>query len=266
VGPTTTHYVDGRPLTDQLVNFEDLILFAINYGQVSAPQARAVPVAAGPNALSLEAPATVSAGETFTVTLHLTGAGDLQGLSTQLGWDAAVAELLSVEAGALVTSQGGVVLSSGPGNVDAALLGAGRTFAGEGALAAVRFRARSSGDPRVAIEKVDARDGMNRSVALTGAQPEAPRSTAFAPATPNPFDRSTTLSFSLAKGGAVELAIFGVDGRRVRTLVKEARAAGVYHLSWDGVDEAGRVVSSGLFYARLLTPQGRFSRTLVFVK
>src|SRR5262249_48074759 len=55
VGPTTTHFVDGRPLTDQLVNFEDLILFAINYGHVSAPAAQPASVVAGGESKSITA-------------------------------------------------------------------------------------------------------------------------------------------------------------------------------------------------------------------
>jgi hypothetical protein len=268
VGPTLTGAPTARPTPDDKLNFEDLIIFAINYGGTGfqAPPAAAIPVAAGSDALSLEAPASVSAGETFTVALHLRGAGDLQGLSTQLDWDAVVAEPLAVEAGALISGQGGVVLSATPGSVDAALLGPGRTFSGEGVLATLAFRARASGDPRLMIVQVDARDAANRKVAIASAQPQTPRATTFAAPAPNPFDRATALSFSLAQGGPVELAIFAIDGRRVRTLVKESRAAGVYQLSWDGADDAGRAVPAGLFYARLLTPQGRFNRTVVRVK
>ena len=78
---------------------------------------------------------------------------------------------------------------------------------------------------------------------------------------PNPFRGTTTLSYALAKGGAVELAVYGVDGRKVATLASGVQEAGSYRLTWDG---AG--ARPGLYYARLTTPEGRFTRTLVLTK
>lgn len=76
------------------------------------------------------------------MTLRAKCAGDLQGLSAQLDRDRAVAESLAVEAGTPTTSQDGVAFSARPGNVDAALLRAGRGVVGEGVLATVTSRAR----------------------------------------------------------------------------------------------------------------------------
>src|SRR4029077_1958216 len=97
---------------------------------------------ASSDALTLEAPSRVQPGEHFMVSLRLVGAGDLQGLSTQLSWDRSVAEPLSVEAGSWLTDQHGLALSAAPGNVDVALLGSrGQGLLGEGVLATVTFRA-----------------------------------------------------------------------------------------------------------------------------
>jgi hypothetical protein len=264
VGPTTDYSVNARPMTDNSLDFEDLMMLAIDWHQVSAPQAAARPLAAATDAIRLEAPARVAAGATFVATLRLAGAGDLQGLSVQLGWDRAVAEPVAVEAGALIVSQDGIVLSARPGNADAALLGAGRGIQGEGVLATVSFRARASGDPRVTLASVDARDAANRRVPLAGAAPVV--GTALAPAAPNPFARTTTLSFTLGRAGPVELAIYSVDGRRVATLAQGTREAGPYRLDWDGRDGTGRLVRPGLYYARLRTPEGRITRALVRVE
>ena len=85
----------------------------------------------------------------------------------------------------------------------------------------------------------------------------------FAAARPTPFSSSTTLEFSLAARGVVELKVFGVDGRRVRTLVQGEREAGVHRLAWDGRDEAGRRLPAGIYFARLLVDHERLTRTLV---
>jgi hypothetical protein len=181
-----------------------------------------------------------------------------------------VAEPQSVEAGELLSMQNGVALSAAPGNVDVALLGArGQGLSGEGVLATVRFRAKAAGDPKVAIAHADARDIANHKVDLTGRDPVAPvvpTTTEFAPVAPNPFGRTTTMSFSLAQAGPVELAIYSVDGRRVKTLASGPRGVGVYRLAWDGTDDGGRPVQTGLYFARLTTPVGRFTRRLSMVK
>ena len=265
VGPTTDGTEIGRPLTDSELDFEDLMMFATNFNQVSGPQPG--PALAERDELTLEAPARVAAGEVFTVDLRLRGAGNLQGLSAHLGWDRGAAELLEVRPGALVETQGGVAFSGKAGVVDAALLGArAHGLAGDGVLASVTFRARASGAPGVTIVSVDARDRWNHKTTLGGARPAAPVVTAFMPAAPNPFQGTTTLSFSLARPGPVDLAIFSVDGRRVRTLMREAKEPGSYRPVWTGTDDRGQAVRPGLYYARLNTPDGRFTRTLVLVE
>jgi hypothetical protein len=74
---------------------------------------------------------------------------------------------------------------------------------------------------------------------------------------PNPFTGSTVIAFSSAAGGQVEIAIFDVTGRRVKCLVSEVRPAGFYEVTWDGRDEGGARVSSGVYFYRLKT--GAFS-------
>lgn len=266
VGPTTDYYVNARPITDNKVDFEDLMMFAINYGQVAAPGVIGELAYGGSDGLWVEGPSEVSAGESFTVSLRMSGAGDLQGVSAQLGWDGSVAEPVAVTAGEWLSGQNGVVYSAGPGNVDAAVLGAGRGIVGEGVLATATFQALRAGDPKVVLGAVDARDRENRRVALAGVTPQAPSETTFGPAQPNPFAGVTTLSYTLARGGEVALGIYTVDGRRVRTLASGAREPGVYRVSWDGRDEAGRQIGSGVYFAKLVTPDGRFHRTVVLTK
>jgi hypothetical protein len=72
----------------------------------------------------------------------------------------------------------------------------------------------------------------------------------FAP-TPNPFNPETTVRFSLASRGHVALEVFDVTGRKVKTLVNEVRDAGPYSVRWDGKNDAGRSVASGLYFARM---------------
>lgn len=95
---------------------------------------------------------------------------------------------------------------------------------------------------------------------------EVPKAVALAPAMPNPFAGSTTLRFSMAKAGVVELAIYSVDGRRVATLENGILAAGPHNVTWGGTDAGGRLVRPGVYYARLRSAEGRFARTLVLIR
>jgi YVTN family beta-propeller protein len=265
VGPTTTGGVDGRPLTDGKLNFEDMMIFAINFEAVSpAPQAAAEPVAVRDDAFWLEAPEQVVAGGTCRVRVMGRGSGAMQGFSLQLGWDAKVVEWVGVEPAPMVPGQGGVVFGTPAGGVDGALLGAGRGLVGEGEVATAVFRAVANGPPHLRIAGVEARDARNRSLAV--ATIVRPTVTSLARPRPNPFSGTTTLSFALARGGEVELCVYSVDGRRVRSLQHGGMEPGLYDRTWDGADEQGRPVSPGVYFARLSAPGARITRAIVRVK
>ena len=67
------------------------------------------------------------------------------------------------------------------------------------------------------------------------------------PARPNPFVGQSDITFALPAPGRVTLRLYDVRGRLVRTLVNESRAAGVHHERWDGRDDAGRDLASGVY-------------------
>jgi expansin (peptidoglycan-binding protein) len=81
----------------------------------------------------------------------------------------------------------------------------------------------------------------------------APATLALRAAMPNPFPRSTSIEFELARSGPVSLQIFDASGRLVRTLVSEMRAAGRHRVAWEGLDDAGREAVSGVYFARLVS-------------
>jgi hypothetical protein len=83
---------------------------------------------------------------------------------------------------------------------------------------------------------------------------------------PNPFNLHTTLRFSLAQTGRVELTIFDVNGRKVRSLVDEQREAGLHEVAWDGTDDAGRPVTSGVFWSQLQTEGFTSNKKMVVLK
>ncbi len=76
---------------------------------------------------------------------------------------------------------------------------------------------------------------------------------------PNPFNPSTTISYQLPKAASVKIVIYDLTGRQVRALVNIRQEAGSYSVLWDGRDQAGQAVASGLYIYHLRA--GRFTQT-----
>ncbi|MDD5071291.1 MAG: T9SS type A sorting domain-containing protein [Patescibacteria group bacterium] len=68
---------------------------------------------------------------------------------------------------------------------------------------------------------------------------------------PNPFNPSTTIEFTVSSDNPVALDIYSVAGQKVRTLVNGRLTVGVHSVVWDGRDETGLAVSSGIYLCRI---------------
>ena len=83
---------------------------------------------------------------------------------------------------------------------------------------------------------------------------------------PNPFNPKTTLSFTLPQPQNIEVAIYDSNGRRVRTLLNEFREAGEHAITWNGIDDEGRALVSGVYYAHLTGDVALGSNKLILLK
>jgi flagellar hook assembly protein FlgD len=83
---------------------------------------------------------------------------------------------------------------------------------------------------------------------------------------PNPFNPSTTISFTLAQPSNTRLEIFNIRGEKVRTLVNNYCSAGYRSAVWDGADDAGILVPSGVYMYRLITSSGVRVRNMLLLK
>ncbi len=239
VGPTDDWSGVGIPTTDSVINFEDLMIFALNFGQVSPAKSSAT--AAGPVTLAWR-----NLGDGRWA-LDLTGGSGLQGL--RVSADLAVG---AVTAGDLLATDGQAFLVNTGTGLDAnlAVLGAGRSFAGTGSLLVISTSADLS-TSRVAI---DARGTDNARLEVSfsrasGAQ--TPGVFSLHGNYPNPFNPKTTISFNLPSNQQVKLAVYSLDGRKVATLLDEPRSAGAHEVTWMGLDDAGQPVASGSYMYRL---------------
>lgn len=83
---------------------------------------------------------------------------------------------------------------------------------------------------------------------------------------PNPFNPSTTIFFSIEKSSPVRMVVYDLAGREVRTLADREYEAGDWSVTWDGMDDAGRAMPSGLYLYRLETANRILSRKMMLVK
>ena len=119
-----------------------------------------------------------------------------------------------------------------------------------------------NGEFQIAIEAVMSGNKSGNVLVLdkpggTGSEPildEAPQVYVQSiAAVPNPFNPETEIMFMLPASGKVIINVFDIRGRFVRQLMDEALEAGPHSVRWNGKDENGRGVSSGVYMARLVS-------------
>ncbi len=83
---------------------------------------------------------------------------------------------------------------------------------------------------------------------------------------PNPFNPTTVINYTLPSRSDVEIAVYDILGRRVRTLLDETQAAGPHEVSWNGTDGAGHPVATGVYFYRLQAGDMIETRKMMLLK
>ncbi|MCH7761338.1 T9SS type A sorting domain-containing protein [candidate division TA06 bacterium] len=83
---------------------------------------------------------------------------------------------------------------------------------------------------------------------------------------PNPFSRMTTIDYHLSVPGEISLRIFDLSGQLVKTLFEGVGGAGTQRVTWDGRDERGRAVSTGVYFYRLKAGDFTSTRKLILFR
>ncbi|MDD3103564.1 MAG: FlgD immunoglobulin-like domain containing protein, partial [Candidatus Cloacimonetes bacterium] len=83
---------------------------------------------------------------------------------------------------------------------------------------------------------------------------------------PNPFNPSTTISYSVPMSGIVSLSIYNAKGQLVNTLVSEYKNKGNYQIVWHGKDKSGSTVASGLYFTRLASGGKSLTNKMLLMK
>jgi hypothetical protein len=83
---------------------------------------------------------------------------------------------------------------------------------------------------------------------------------------PNPFNPVTRVSYSLAARTHVSIVVYDVSGRRLRMLVDEVQEPNRYTVGWDGRDDVGRELASGVYFVRYVAGDHRFTKKAVLLR
>ncbi|MEZ4652722.1 MAG: FlgD immunoglobulin-like domain containing protein [Candidatus Eisenbacteria bacterium] len=285
VGPTSDGSTLGLPQTDNEVDFEDLILFAINFGQVSARRDLRPPTTSQAR-LALEA--QEADGELEAVVSLAGNADHVQGVHARIPVPRGFVLARSTEGDLWGEQSGPVFVKIYQDDrtivVDGAALGTGHVIAGNGVvvrlvLSQSEATLGAADTPDLRLTDVALRDVENREVGpqrarwndLRGAGasleagpvPAASEIGASALSVePNPFGSSTRIVYRAPQETRVEAAIFDVRGHRVRTWEARTIPAGSTVWSWDGRGDGGENVPAGVYLLRLETGEGTMVRKL----
>jgi hypothetical protein len=99
-----------------------------------------------------------------------------------------------------------------------------------------------------------------------GSKTEMPVSYELGDNYPNPFNPSTKIQVGIPEAGNATLVIYNTLGQTVRTVMDEYRAAGRFEVTWDGKDDTGRTVGTGVYLYRLVSGQTSLVKKMILVK
>jgi len=254
---------------DGTVDFDDFFVFVENFGLGTAKRVP-LPADKGKNAgatVSLKL-AGRGTGE-FEVEVRLEEATELKGYGLALLYDPEASTFLKAEPGDLLYRDEVPLfleVSDRPerGRIWLAyVLPGGRYVTGSGTLAKLSFRSRE-GQPTLRVEEVELLDaGLRRNV-IKG--PPMRLGYWLSEGHPNPFNASMFISYRLPRTSHVRIAVYNILGQLVRVLVEGMMEAGVHRVYWDGRDDDGTALGSGVYLVRMDAGDFRYVRKVLLVR
>ena len=218
-------------------------------------------------------PLASGAGEEIRVAVQAQGAVQVGGYALELGYDpravvpvAASSPTSSVFEGLAESQSPAVQEVTGAGEMLLAdALAPDSWLPGDVTLAVVTFRVIDPGLPaRLSVLNASLADGDGLVNTLAGAEladaRSGPTEYGLERNVPNPFNPVTQIGYQIPQAGHVSLTVYNVLGQRVRVLVDELQQVGSYRITWDGSDDHGRGVSSGIYALHMKAD--RYNRTM----
>lgn len=258
IGPTLDGTALTRPLTDGQIDFEDAVIFSLNYAAVSAPFSP--PPGSSPDRLTLEV--NDAAADEIVAHLAYEGSGAVRALGVNLKYDEDELEVLRVERGAFLDGgRGDYLLAAHAADLAVCRLDTGPGLAGAGELARVVLHRLRPGPGTLHVLAAQARNALNQPVDIEVVESGA-SSVGVSPSTVPPTGIrvvSRIIQAQVAAGESVHIDVFDMLGRHVRQLYQGQPAAGAVELRWDERSDAGTRIAAGLYLVRLKSARGSWS-------
>jgi hypothetical protein len=267
------------------VNFADFVQFAIGYGLTfDGPATKPVILPPGVNEnaeFSLRLGSDrVLAGEIVSVDVALANVQSLIGYGFTLNYDADKFEFVDATPADqdLLTSTGGETpvffkhqVEAGRVTIANAVVN-GAEVSGGGDIVRMNFRVLQEFEENARFEVAEGLvfdpQQLSNPAVIAGVLniQSTPTEFALLQNFPNPFNPETTIGYNLSESADVKLQIYNVVGQVVRTLVAEPQSAGRYQVRWNGMDDRGVPVSSGIYFYQIAAGKFQDVRKLMLLK
>lgn len=283
IGPTYNKSAEDIPLTDNLIDFEDLVVFAMNYmtvGNLRVMSGSSGKAVSGDLGLSLtKSTDNWILGNEFEVKVSLVNNPDtVKSIHFILPYDSLQLKFLNIRRSYQLIDSTQPVFFYGKDtgyevDVSLALLGANTSIIGSGEIAIITFEILEQAEPILAFSLVDLRDNQGLPLEVEededpGHQttPEIPQEFGLNQNYPNPFNASTQINYQLTQPGTVSLKIYNIKGELVCNLVDGYYPAGYHRVIWDGKNREGITVASGIYLYQIVSDGFAETRKMMFIK
>jgi flagellar hook assembly protein FlgD len=264
--------VEFEPLfdlnADNTIDVSDLALFAARFGQTSPspsnPNSGLTKEAGLPSSsIEMQVRTEAIANNRIKVTVSSDNLVDLKGYQFTLRYDKNKVSFESVEQGSAIADKGLFIQKRGETEV---IVAAGAyadvTIEGKATLASFILKVKDPVNLSVTIDNIMMlNSNFEKSIkaGITSSAKIIPTEFALLQNYPNPFNPSTDIRFDLPVVTNVRLVIYNITGQEVRTLINGNMDAGVQRVTWDGKDNSGKNISSGVYLYRITAD--KFSQT-----
>ena len=284
IGPASGTPPTLTPAPDGVVNFEDLFVFTRMwnwYHETVTPSL--AKTLAGQTQLEWRIDNNSSNTNKVCIDLWAENVNDLSMGHLVLKYDAASLSGLTVKQGQLLTNDNSglaflVDQNRNAGLVDLAFArlpqkGQNAAVRGSGVIARFELdKHQITGNSFIELETVDLRNVENNTLSINAIQPlslssvELPTSFSLDQNYPNPFNSRTTFQFKLPQDSPVVVQIINILGQPVRTIVDGRLEAGIHKAVWDGKNDYGQEVVSGVYLVRMKADNFNQTREILFLK
>ncbi len=277
IAPTSDMSPTGYPMPDLAVDFEDLVIFALNYDQYfctggAAPQPTEIretgKLKAGPLAVEADIPDRVRAGDEFVVPVRIDGYEAVKAFHVILGLNTEMFDVVGINAGTAFNGIKESFFYSDPKStridVSGVVFGRDVTYTND-EFFTVTLKARKTGDVNLEEVELTFRDRENKNFEASlsfnrVANGSLPSAYALSQNYPNPFNPTTTIELALPTASEYTLTIYNVLGQAVKTFQGFAEA-GYVTVDWNATDQ-----SSGIYLYKVVAGRFEDTKKMVLIK